>query len=159
MNITTFKYHRFLLITLGLVFSLWGTAQEKKSFEERMERMKTLKRQYFNENIDFTEEEKSVFWPLHDKHQEIIWGLHAREKKQLRKFRELGEEASEEDSSFFLEEMSKIENERHQEKLRYFEELKTILPSSKILDQYKAEDDFKENLIKRYRRKDKARNP
>ena len=102
MNITTFKYHRFLLITLGLVFSLWGTAQEKKSFEERMERMKTLKRQYFNENIDFTEEEKSAFWPLHDKHQEIIRGLHAREKKQLRKFRELGEEASEEDSSFFL---------------------------------------------------------
>ena len=159
MKITTFKYYQYLIITLGLVFSLCVTAQEKRSFEERMERMKTLKRQYFNENISFTEKEKSEYWPIHDKHQKIIWGLHAREKKQLRKFRELGKEASEEDSSYFLDEMSKIEIERHQEKRRYFEELKTILPSSKILDQYKAEGDFNENLIKRYRRKDKARNP
>tara|TARA_B100001093_G_scaffold520143_1_gene613088 strand:- start:11277 stop:11756 length:480 start_codon:yes stop_codon:yes gene_type:complete len=159
MKITTFKYYQYLIITLGLVFSLCVTAQEKRSFEERMERMKTLKRQYFNENISFTEKEKSEYWPIHDKHQKNIWGLHSREKKQLRKFRELGKEASEEDSSYFLDEMSKIEIERHQEKLRYFEELKTILPSSKILDQYKAEGDFNENLIKRYRRKDKARNP
>lgn len=132
---------------IGTVITfLWATtvvAQPKK------ERVEALRIAYISERLQLTPDEAKMFWPVYNKLEAEVKEL--RKKYRIRDEEEDMETMSEEEAEKKLNELIAFKEAQLNLAKKYQTELKKVLPSKKVLLLYRAEEDFKRELLKRIR--------
>ena len=126
--------------------------QQKQVFvmkkQESMREIQSQRVAFFTAEMSLTPEEAQVFWPLYNQYSEKKSKLAGEQKKLMKSFSKEGISAmtakeAEEAASAFIR-LQKQESDLDQE---YHKKFMNQLPTKKVLQMYKAEKDFMQNLL------------
>ena len=131
----------------NLSYSQGGFLQKKK------EQIKALKIGYITNELDLTADEATKFWPLfnafEDRQQEI------RQQKLKNYSARLDNESfsnlNEKDAQILLNQLENTEEDLFQLRKKFVQNLKSVLPATKILKLKRAETQFSKKLLQQYR--------
>ncbi len=141
------KIYKILTVLLLLV-SLNIQAQEAKK-----EKIKALKTAFFTTELSLTTVEAEKFWPVYNTFDDNQFELRFRKMRAIKAKLESPETLSEKEAQSLLSQMESTEDDLYESRKKLIQQLKTILPASKIIKLKKAEDDFNRTLLKQYRGK------
>ena len=121
----------------------------------RGEKLKALKVAFITERLDLTQEEAQEFWPIYNAYEDNERKLRMdtfEERKDLDV-----ETLSETEANELINNFTKAENERHQLKQTFIEDIRKVLPAKKVILLKKAEDDFKRQMLEQFKRRRQGR--
>jgi len=144
---------RISLITLIICLVSLANAQPPGGpgggSEEHRERIKAHKVAFITTKLDLTAEEAQLFWPVYNDHHKKVDALH-KERRQLMKGKKLGdlndsdvEKIVDGEMEFRRKEVDLLES--------YHAKYKSILPVKKVAKLYRAEEEFKRELLRKMR--------
>ncbi len=139
----------FILLLICGTFQL--AAQDRESHRERIKALKTA---YITEGLNLTAKEAQKFWPIYNEFDAERRKLYRREHADILDIECYTEENAEEKIREYVE----IERQDYLLKKKFFEDLRTILPATRILKLKKVEDDFNRKMLKEYRERHANKN-
>ncbi|MBK8502738.1 MAG: hypothetical protein IPL46_11250 [Saprospiraceae bacterium] len=139
------------ILVLSLCFHNHIDAQADRPIEERIEAQRIA---FITQRVNFTPQEAQVFWPIYNEYRE--------KEKQIKNSRSDRVEIldmDEADAEIYVDKILSLEQQELDLKKQYFEKLKSVISSKKIIRFYAAERMFKERLLQAMnQRKNNARN-
>jgi len=129
------------------IVAQYGAGQ--RDFKEHKEKIKTHKIAYITDKLDLSPEEAEKFWPVYNKHQEE---MESSNKKFGEKYHDKVENItilSDWEAEEFVNARLEHEQQQLDSKKVFISDLKTILPSKKIILLMEAERDFRVELMKK----------
>lgn len=116
--------------------------------QESMREIQSQRVAFFTNEMNLTPEEAQVFWPLYNQYTEKKNKLVEEQKKIMRSFSKEGvasmtDSEAEAAANAFIK-LQQQENDLIQE---YHKKFMSQLPAKKVLQMYKAEKDFMQNLL------------
>ena len=134
---------------LVLLFCVQYNIQAQKA--KMKDRIEPLKIAYITQKLSLTSEEAQKFWPIYNKLSEDLKKLRSNTKDKLAD--ELSELAtmSDAEAEKTLNEMLNYKISEAEMIKKYAAEFKKVLPTKKVVMLYKAENDFKRELLKKLR--------
>lgn len=148
------KIKTILLFILSITSTL-SFAQNGKNMKQKREQIKSLKVAFITSELDLTPEESAKFWPLYNEYdakQNTIRRTKMKSNLDRMKSESFGN-LSEKDASILLTQIENSEDELHQLRKKFISNLKSVIPTIKILKLRKAEEDFNRKLLQQYRNK------
>jgi hypothetical protein len=148
------KMKRGILIVLAsfiVLISFTTNAQDKDSHEARMEKYRAEKVSFLTTKLSLSPAEAEKFWPIYNQMDKERW-----EAQKCR--RNLEDRVSEAEESLSDNEIIKLTREYSGSMQKeaalmtnYNEKLLKVLPPKKVLKLYKAENEFRMTMIRKYR--------
>ena len=142
----TLKKLTFLILTLLATSIVFG--QSSKDKKPSKEKVKAMKVGYITKKLDLTPEEAQKFWPVYNEFDAKMDEIHKSIRKMHKKDNGIDEMTDEE-----VEKMINAHTKLRQKELdihkEYHLKFKTVLPIKKVAKLYKANHDFKRDLLKR----------
>ncbi len=129
-----------------LLFTGFMNAQENKH-----EKIKALKTAYITEKLELTSAEAEKFWPVYNLYDEKLHLNRKQCKKIYGKLKEGTLNLTETEANLLIEEYETQKTEELEIRKQMLESLRNVISPNKILRLFKAEEDFKKELLKRYR--------
>ncbi len=131
----------FLLVTITI------QAQEGKH-----EKIKAYKTAYITEKLSLTSSEAEKFWPIYNKFDDKFRDLRKKERSEIfQKLREGLDNLNDAEANELIDVSLTIESEEVALRKQLITELRKVISPKKIIILKKAEDDFKRELLDRYR--------
>ncbi|SRX76289.1 sensor of ECF-type sigma factor [Aequorivita antarctica] len=135
------------LIFIFLLATITMHAQDGKH-----EKIKALKTAYITQQLSLTPSEAEKFWPVYNKYDEKFHDLRKKEKSEIyQKLRDGLDSMSESDANALIDTSLSLESEELALRKQMITELRAVISPKKIIILKKAEDDFKRELLDRYR--------
>lgn len=147
-----FNHQRLLLILLAFISlsPLTLLAQSPPPPPEAREEIETMKIGFLTRRLSLTQDEAKVFWPVYDQYADELRELREGHRSRMRSVKDDGEVSKEE-----WEKLADAEIQYRQQELdiikKFHLQFKKILPPRKVAGLYKAEEDFKRELIEKIR--------
>lgn len=155
MNVKFVRWSTMLvLLFLGtLVLAQDQERQPNERRKERKERLQALKVAHITNQLDLTQDESAEFWSIYNKYDQLI-----REDRQsiLKDIKPL-ETLTEREAQLLINEKYKFEEQKLIYKKRMSEELAAVVGYKKVALLHKAEKTFKKKVLKRHKKRQKAR--
>ncbi len=151
------KYLLIALIIIGITKDSYSQrggfrGQERRPMREKVDAMKIG---YLTNFLDLTTEEAKNFWPVYNKYQDELNQLRKSRRDNLMK----GQVAIDSMSDAELEKIVDGELAFHQSEIdiqkKYHPQFKKVLPMKKVAKLYRAEEEFKKQLLQMIRDKRK----
>ncbi|WP_262733049.1 MULTISPECIES: Spy/CpxP family protein refolding chaperone [Gaetbulibacter] len=141
-----------LIVSLCFI-CLFATAFSQ-SHEEKKERINALKIAFITEHLNLTESEAQKFWPIYNAYEleEDMLRELSREKK-----RKINNDISEAEAKAILDDLIKLENEKHNLRTDFFDSLRKVISSKKILQLKTAEENFKRKMFEEFKKRRQER--
>ena len=150
------KRELFILLTGFLLFIFSPAIGQEQSHEARWEKMKAEKVAFLTTKLALTSAEAEKFWPIYNEMEKQRWDAQ-------RARRELENKVSEAEESLSENEVIKLTRDFAGSMAKegalmsgYNEKLLKVIPAKKVLKLYKAENEFRMNMIRKYRDGDKG---
>ena len=141
-----------LLLTLILLLSIHSFAQSQ--MEDKKEQIRALKVGFITNELALTTDEATKFWPIYNAYDDKQFEIRHQKMKAFKQRMDADlEKMTEKEASALLAQMENTEDELYQIRKKFIANLKSILPSIKIIKLKKAEDDFNRKLLQQYRNK------
>ncbi len=142
---------KIALIIVMLVFVAQSYGQQNKE-----ERIKTIKIGFITEQLDLSSSEAEKFWPIYNKHQDVIYQLRKKERNQIRK--EINQQTdinsiSNAKANELLDAILSIDQKIQKEEIAMYTELRKVIAPQKLLKLRKAEKDFNRKMLEQYKRR------
>jgi Spy/CpxP family protein refolding chaperone len=142
-----------LLTTLAFLFTIVAMGQPR--LNQKREQIKALKIAYITDELKLTPEEATKFWPLFNAYEEKQKNFR---KERIRSFMDQSgtdaiDKMTEKEAVTILNDIENSEEEAFQNRKKFINSLKPILPATKILKLKKAEEGFNKKLLKQFRDK------
>ncbi len=116
------------------------------------EKIKALKTAYITEKLSLTSSEAEKFWPIYNKYEDKFHALRKKEKYEIfQKLREGLDKMNDAEANTLIDTSLSIESEELALRKQMITELRGVISPKKIIILKKAEDDFKRELLDRYR--------
>lgn len=151
------KTPKYLLILLIVLIFSNTVAQppmpgHRGNNPERREQIESMKIAFLTKRLDLSPEEAKRFWPVYNQYAEELEKLRRGRMEQRRDLREK-EQMSEADYEKIVD--GEISFRQHELDIlkKYNSQFKQILPMKKVAQLYRAEEDFKRELLERIREK------
>src|ERR1035438_1739644 len=126
----------------GFVFNAFGQKAGGESIE-------SFKIAFITKRLDLTSEQAEKFWPIYNKYQDELKVLRENNTKiLLNVYVNIETMSDNELEGIVNQELTFRQNELDVTK-KYIPQFKSVLPIRKVLKLFKAEEDFKKELIKR----------
>ncbi|WP_114492153.1 sensor of ECF-type sigma factor [Candidatus Ulvibacter alkanivorans] len=141
------------ILTLSLFFlSLSLFAQS-----DRHEKIKALKTAHITDALALTTSEAEKFWPIYNEYDEKMHALRKKERSEIYSvLKEEGVDAmSEAEANALIDKAHAIERKELEYREELIANLRKVISSKKIIKLRKAEEDFKRELLKQYRKRKK----
>lgn len=139
----------FTIILLGFCGSI--SAQSKAT----MEKLEAARIALITERLELTPEQAEKFWPIYREYSEQRRTLRD-EFQQMRKNHD-PRTASEEENQKLLTTGMKLKERQLQLEQNYTERMQQVISSRQVMSLRKAEDDFKDMLLRRIRQEQQQR--
>lgn len=142
----TFK--KIATFTLALLASNFVFGQPEKGEKPNKEKIKAMQIGYITEKLSLTSEEAQQFWPIYNEFDDKMEGI----RKDMRTLNKEGV-SIDEMSDAEVEKMVNSHTELRQKELdiqkEYHAKFKAVLPIKKVAKLYKADQDFKRDLLQK----------
>ncbi|SRX55730.1 hypothetical protein [Aequorivita sp. CIP111184] len=116
------------------------------------EKIKALKTAYITEKLALTSSEAEKFWPVYNRYEEKFHDLRKKEKSEIfQKLRNGLDNLNETEANNLIDKSLSLESEELELRKQMITELRNVISPKKIIILKKAEDDFKRELLDRYR--------
>jgi hypothetical protein len=138
-------------ISIFLLSQLAATAQRSEAGNERWKKYQTEKIAFLTANLELSPEEAQKFWPVYNQMDKERWAAQKMRREMEHELRETEETLSEKEA---LELTKKYAGSMQKEAgvhVSYNEKFLEILSPKKVLKLYKAENDFRMHMIRKYR--------
>lgn len=126
-------------------------AQDKNSHEARMEKFRAEKVSFLTSKLDLTPAEAEKFWPIYNQMDKERWEAQKCRRDLENKVSEAEESLSDNEIIKLTREFSGSMQKEGTLMTSYNEKLLKVLPPKKVLKLYKAENEFRMNMIRKYR--------
>jgi len=140
------------ILTLLLILSSLSVFSQKNK-EQRQERIRTLKVGFLTERLDLSSEEAQGFWPIYNAFDIEIEALRSNEFMAFRTYRKGSESLTDEQAQNILNTILEVQQKRMSQKTSLANELKGVISIKKVLALFKAEEDFKRQLLRELRKR------
>jgi len=146
MTLITYLNKYFLIAGLSLFILMSATQARAQGKRENIE---SLKIAFITQKLDLSPEEARTFWPVYNLSQAELDELRESRKKSRHLAKEEPGTMTDAEAEKFIDgELAFRQGELDIQK-KYHTQFKKILPVRKVALLYKAEDDFKKELIRR----------
>lgn len=145
------KIPNTILIVVALFFSQSISAQnaEKGKYSnENREKIEALKVSYLTEKMNLTPEEAQKFWPVYNQYKADMKTLKKDKRALAADSKESFETMNDNEINALVDQKIVIDQKALDLKKKYHAEFKKVLPIKKVALLYKAEDQFKSELLK-----------
>lgn len=142
----TIKNISFLALTLLLTTAVFGQASKTK--RPSKEKIKTMKVGYITEKLSLTTAEAQQFWPIYNAYDAKMEAIH----KAIRKTHKKGisiDEMTDEAVEAMVNTHSNLRQKELDIQKEYHSQFKSVLPIKKVAKLYKANHDFKRDLLRK----------
>lgn len=149
--------NKIIIILLAGIFVI-STQQinaQNESREARMEKFRTEKIAFLTTKLELTTTEAEKFWPIYNQLEKERWEAQKSRRQLEDKVREAEESLSEHEITKLTRDFVGSMQKEGALMASYNEKLLKVLPPKKVLKLYKAENEFRMNLIRKYRETDK----
>lgn len=130
----------FVNILFMLLLAAPGFAQSRGEGQSKHEEIEAIKAAFITKKLDLTAEEAKAFWPVYNDYQRELSAI-IRERRQ--NFKSSGGNPSNKLNADF-----NFESQVLALKKNYQKEFSKVLPPQKVLTLYRAEREFREQLIR-----------
>ena len=127
-----------------------------KDRKDKWEKFRAEKVAFLTTELDLTPAEAQKFWPVYNQLEKERWESHKHREKLEDKVREAEENISEREIIQLTRDYAASMQKEADMMVEYNEKFLDILPPEKVLRLYKAENEFKFQMIKKFR--DRKRN-
>lgn len=141
------KIFQILLIFL---FSMQALSQ---GLGEKKEKIKAMRIAFITEKLSLSPDEATKFWPLFKEFENKQEQIRRRQGRPLfdRLDLDVANNMSEKESAALLQQIENTEEEQYQNRKKFINNLKSVIPTIKIIKLLKVEEEFKRTLLKQYR--------
>lgn len=141
------KIFQILLIFLFSVQALSQGLGEKK------EKIKAMRIAFITEKLSLSPDEATKFWPLFKEFENKQEQIRRRQGRPLfdRLDLDIANNMSEKEAAALLQQIENTEEEQYQNRKKFVNNLKSVIPTIKIIKLLKVEEEFKRRLLKQYR--------
>lgn len=129
-----------LIIILILAAPAAGNSQDRSKKHAEIEAIKAA---FITKKLDLTADEARQFWPVYNAYQKEIGALYRQKRQNMKN--------AEGNPSQRLSEDLDFDGQILQVKKNYQKEFAKVLPADKVLTLFRAEREFREQLIKELR--------
>lgn len=133
---------RIFLMSLMVVLTILVKAQNG-------ERLETMKIGFITERLNLTSEEAKVFWPVYNKFTDELKKLRQTTKGKITEEMADITTMSDAEAEKVLNDMVNFKVNEAELIKKYAQEFKKVLPIKKVVLLFKAENDFKRELLKK----------
>lgn len=137
-----------LIMTLLLCIAFAGQAFAQRAQDQQ--RIKTIKIAFLTERLSLSSDEAEIFWPLYNEYQAEKQRLRETEKRQIHQALRDRQDFSESEARNLLELYLSLEEEQEELDKDFIQEMSKTLSARKTLMLFKAEADFKRQLLQRF---------
>lgn len=135
------------MIFIFLLATITIQAQDGKH-----EKIKALKTAYITEKLSLTSSEAEKFWPIYNRYDEKFRDLRKKEKVEIfQKLRDGLDNLNDTEANNLIDRSLSLESEELELRKQMIAELRNVISPKKIIILKKTEDDFKKELLDRYR--------
>ena len=135
------------MIFIFLLATITIQAQDGKH-----EKIKALKTAYITEKLALTSSEAEKFWPIYNRYDEKFRDLRKKEKVEIfQKLRDGLDNLNDTEANNLIDRSLSLESEELELRKQMIAELRNVISPKKIIILKKTEDDFKKELLDRYR--------
>lgn len=146
-----------IYITLVLTFIIATTTIAQEDKESKREKIKALKVAFITERLELTPDEAQTFWPVYNVYDGRVNDIYDTERKVMRELRTDFDSMDEAAATKMLQTIQSLEKQKLDARAQLLSGLKDKITSKKTLVLFKAENDFRRDLIRKLRG-DKGRN-
>tara|TARA_B100000945_G_C20349096_1_gene581319 strand:- start:18 stop:470 length:453 start_codon:yes stop_codon:yes gene_type:complete len=140
-----------------LLFLLAATMQAQDGKHEKIKAWKTA---YITEKLSLTSAEAEKFWPIYNKYDEKFHELRKKERTEIfKKLRDGLENLTDAEANELIDKNLSIESGELELRKQMTAELRKVISPKKIIILKKTEDDFKRELLNRYRQSKGEKGP
>lgn len=142
-----------IIVLSVFIFILTSVFAQKNQNKRTFDDFKAQKIALISERTQLTPEEAQHFWPVYNELQQKKSELHKKNRQQNKDLSGL----SEADFEKMNEDKIEMEIEKARLEKEYYLKFKQILPSQKIYQLYKAEKEFKRELLSSIQKRKKEK--
>lgn len=122
------------------------------------DKIKALKVAFITERLSLTSSEAQSFWPIYNEHEQKMEAFRGKERSDIRdKLKDISA-ISDKEAEGLLTQLLALEKGKQEEQLTFVAKLRKVVSAKKMLLLLKSEEDFKRQLIKQYREKQRGGN-
>lgn len=139
---------RYFFFWIMIFISINIFSQEQNTHEQ----IKALKTAFITERLSFTSSQAESFWPIYNSYDKRFHDLRKKRRTQIyHEIRNNWEQLSNEQAMILLELYFSIESEEIKIERERMHALRNVISPKEIITLKIAEEDFKTELLKRYR--------
>ena len=116
------------------------------------EKIKSLKVGFITDRLELASKEAQQFWPIYNKFEEKREALRKKERIEIRDKMQEAWMLSEADATNLLNKLMSFKEETEKLEASYLKEIKLVLSAKQTLLLLSAEEEFKRQLIRQYRK-------
>lgn len=128
--------------------------QPPKLADDKREHIESLKISFITQKLDLTRDEAQRFWPVYNEYYDALQSLRNERKEELRSYSERFDQLSDKEMADMVDKQIIYRQRELDVRKKYHAEFKSVLPVKKVALLYRAEDEFKANVLREF----KARN-
>jgi len=150
------KRELFIALTGLLLFIISPVVGQDQSREDRWEKIKAEKVAYLTTQLALSPAEAEKFWPVYNEMEKQRWDAQKARRELENKVSEAEESLSENEVIKLTRDFAGSMAKEGALMSGYNEKLLKVLPAKKVLKLYKAENEFRMNMIRKYRDNENA---
>jgi len=141
-----------LIVILAMQINAFAQQEPNPKREQRKEKIESLRVAYITKELALTPEEAQVFWPVYNEYQ-------AKAEASRKDFRQKYNKqtdynfATDKEAEDFINADIKHKSEEIELMKTYYEKLKKVISVKKVAKLRKAEESFRQELLKQVKRK------
>lgn len=142
------KFLKLLIPTLLILTWLCVSANAQGNGEKR-ENIESMKIAYLTKKLNLTSEEAQKFWPVFNQFSSELEAVKNNRRKTIRNAKEDFDQLSDKDVEKVVDGDLIFRQQELDIVKKYHNQFKQVLPIKKVAMLYRAEDDFKKELIEK----------
>ncbi|WP_299114493.1 sensor of ECF-type sigma factor [uncultured Winogradskyella sp.] len=136
------------IITLLLIFAGLSSFAQPPQDGKMRDKIKAQKVAFITEKLELTTDEAQKFWPIYNQFDDTSNKIKSDYFRPIMRKMRRNQDVSDSEANSFLEQIIEGENRMHQAKQKLLKDLKSAIPSKKIIRLKVVEDQFNKYLIK-----------
>lgn len=141
-----------LIVLCVMQISVFAQQEPNSKREQRKEKIESLRVAYITNELALTPEEAQVFWPVYNEYQAKA-DVSRKEFKQKYNKQTDYNFATDKEAEDFINADIKHKSEEIELMKTYYEKLKKVISVKKVAKLRKAEESFRQELLKQVKRK------
>ena len=119
--------------------------------EDRKEQIESMKIAFITKKLDLTPDEAKRFWPVYNQYTDELQGLRKDRRERNRDAREDFDKLGDKEVEKLVDDEIVFRQQEIDVIKKYHAQFKSVLPIKKVARLYRAEEEFKRELLERIR--------